>query len=363
MATVDSPAILVVTPDFPPNGGGIGSVAYNYCKYTSLNADVLTSGNDERDINVDQVDIHTVPNMSGLRGLLYCLQKIQSINKKYDVLYFTHPFYASLGCAFPQKVCVHVHGNSLIGTGMKKEVMKRLSQVGLRSADGIIANSSWTQAQVELSPTADITVIHPGVSPSLIALGKDSGPRSWHRGLSSQATLLTVGRLVKRKGHREAIRAISNFNVDYYIVGAGEMEQELKRLVKSLEMGDQVHFEGYVPEDDLPEYYARSDLFVMPSMFMKERGSVEGFGIVFLEANSFGVPVIGGNTGGVPSAIVPGETGLLVQPDADSVSDAISRLLSNAELYERCSDQGMDWAAKHSWNRIVEQMDEYIKSI
>jgi phosphatidylinositol alpha-1,6-mannosyltransferase len=96
-----------------------------------------------------------------------------------------------------------------------------------------------------------------------------------------------------------------------------------------------------VPDEDLPDLYAISDVFVMPSREILEENDVEGFGVVFLEANACGKPTIGGQSGGVQDAVVDGITGLLVDPNnPEELANALARLLTDHELAKRLGEQG-----------------------
>jgi phosphatidylinositol alpha-1,6-mannosyltransferase len=110
--------------------------------------------------------------------------------------------------------------------------------------------------------------------------------------------------------------------------------------MKKLHLQDNVVFTGYVSEDEKAFYYNAADVFVMPNREL-ENGDVEGFGIVFLEANIYGKPVIGGRSGGAVDAIVDGKTGLLVNPiDIEEIASAIIRFLSNEGYAKQLGFQG-----------------------
>src|SRR4030095_8235244 len=100
-------------------------------------------------------------------------------------------------------------------------------------------------------------------------------------------------------------------------------------------------FAGTINDEDLPELYNLSDVFAMISRARLEHSDVEGFGLVFLEANACGKPVVGGSSGGVPDAVVDGVTGLLVDPhDVQGVAGALEKLLNDEELRKRRGEEG-----------------------
>lgn len=212
-----------------------------------------------------------------------------------------------------------------------------------------------------------IPIICQGVDTDCFTPGEGARLRE-ELGIPSDApVLLTVGRLDSRKGHEIVIRALASLGtafpaLRYVIVGAGPQEAALRALVQDLHVADQVLFLGFQPDDLLPEYYRMADIFVMPNRTMPG-GDTEGFGLVFLEANACGRPVVGGRAGGAVDAIRHEETGLLVQPDdVPALAHALSALLGNPELRQRLGENGRRRAladfstrgqAQRLWERLM----------
>ena len=145
-------------------------------------------------------------------------------------------------------------------------------------------------------------------------------------------------------------------NLIYLIGGTGPTRKPLESLVKSLNLKDLVKFLGYIPKEDLSSYYHLSDMFIMPN---REVGtSVEGFGIVFIEANACKKPVIAGRSGGALDAVVDGKTGLLVNPeDHSDIAKALIKLLSNEKLAKQMGEIGYNRVKNElTWERIVSKM-------
>ena len=153
------------------------------------------------------------------------------------------------------------------------------------------------------------------------------------------AVVLTVARLIWSKGIHRVIAAMPRIVTEapgtrYVIVGDGPDREHLVRLAAASPVADAITFLGELTDDEKFDCYSRCDVFALPS----ER---EGYGIVFLEANAFGKPVVGGRIGGVPDAVVHGTTGLLVDPRSESeVAEAIIRLLKNPDQARRLGDNG-----------------------
>jgi phosphatidylinositol alpha-1,6-mannosyltransferase len=154
--------------------------------------------------------------------------------------------------------------------------------------------------------------------------------------------LLTVGRIVQRKGFEsvlEALKVIKDRNIDfeYRIVGGGPYKKEVLRIIDKLNLEGCVSLLGEVDETD--SSYQAADIFIMPSIELP--GDVEGFGIVFLEAGLHGLPVIASRSGGIPDAVKDGETGLLVTPgDVNEIAGAILLLMEDSGLRMRMGQAG-----------------------
>ena len=173
-------------------------------------------------------------------------------------------------------------------------------------------------------------------------------------GLTSPRIVLTVGRLIPRKGVDTTIAAFTSLaerhpEAIFVIVGDGPYRSELEKRAGPLMRAGRIIFAGRVPRADLPYYYSLADIFIMPSREEKG-GCVEGFGLVFLEANACGAPVIGTWSGGIPDAVMHGESGWLVKPgDAASLAIAMDRLLTDEPLRRRLSQAGRERARRFTW--------------
>jgi phosphatidylinositol alpha-1,6-mannosyltransferase len=165
------------------------------------------------------------------------------------------------------------------------------------------------------------------------------------------------------------IRAIAQLSRDfpelrYILVGEGHDELRLRALARELGVMDRVGFVGPMRDDELPEAYATSTIYLGASRVDKEI-NVEGFGISFLEAAASGVPSVGGDSGGVRSAVRDGETGIVVPPtDPDAIADALRSLLLNPDKRKQ-----MGKAARHAvethynWDRVARDTREFTYSV
>jgi len=143
---------------------------------------------------------------------------------------------------------------------------------------------------------------------------------------------LTISRLVKRKNIHHVLLALHSLKNEgiqfqYYIAGGGSETKVLNQLISSLYLEDEVQLLGVVSEEKKKSLYMSSDYFLLPSVYDKEDGSIEGYGIVFIEANSYGMAVLGGNTGGMVEAVVEGETGFLCDGSVEDITQKIKHML------------------------------------
>lgn len=167
--------------------------------------------------------------------------------------------------------------------------------------------------------------------------------------------ILTVARLSPRKGQLAVIAALKGLpagqrqELEYWLVGAHSKENYDVALDQAATGADfPVKFLGDIPDEQLGAIYAQADIFAMTSM--PHRHSVEGFGLVYLEAGSHGLPVVAHAIGGVPEAVVDGETGLLVTPgDSSALTAAFARLLGDPALRRRLGEAGRERAHRHAW--------------
>lgn len=266
---------------------------------------------------------------------------------------------------------VYAHGNEILDAVQSSSEELRLT---LQRADRVLANSRATANLVQkagVSPDR-IVVVHIGCDvhrfrprPSSMELR-----RSLLGARSADRIILTVGGLVARKGHDTVIRALPGLwrripDVTYLIVGDGPYRPQLETLAAATGARDRVIFAGQVRAADLPDIYALSDLFVMPSREQLDACHMEGFGLVFLEANACGKPVIAGRSGGVPDAVVDGVTGLLVDPhDPAAVADALARILTDQDLAARLGRQGRARVVSDfDWTRIGLRVQGILESL
>ena len=180
----------------------------------------------------------------------------------------------------------------------------------------------------------------------------------------NEFVLLSVGRHVPRKKFDLVIKAVSeikklkpSLNIKYILIGDGQETLNLKNLTEQLNLENQIEFLGSCDIEKRNKYYKLSDVFLMP--VQTKKNDIEGFGIVFLEANYYKVPVIGTATGGIVEAIIDGETGLLIKPnDLNDLVEKILYLYENENVRKKMGEKGHNRVINEfSWQKIV---DDYI---
>lgn len=274
---------------------------------------------------------------------------------------------------------IYVNGGDLLRerkkareSSLKRATARRM----LGGASGIVATSEWVAslseellALVGVESKPPIAALGLGTDPVQFHPSRDSGSlrRRWDVG--DAPLLLTVARLVPHKGQDNVIRALAVLrhqfrDLRYLLVGEGHDEQRLRNLARELNVEDRVGFVGPMRDDELPEAYATSTLYVGTSRI--DRGiNAEGYGISFLEAAASGIPAVAGDSGGVRSAVRDGETGLVVPPESvEAITSAIRTLLVGEERR-----RAMGVAARHAvesyynWDRVARDTREFTDSV
>jgi len=251
-------------------------------------------------------------------------------------------------------------------------IKRRMARAIFGGAATLIAISNWTR-DLALGVLGELgldghgqrlRVVHPGTDPMHFRPGVDPRAVRERFGLPDGGTrwLVTVARLQRHKGMDTVIQALPAIlarapDVRYAVAGAGPDRERLEKLTHKLGLADRVRFLGGVTDEDLPALYNLASVYVGASR-RSERLGVEGFGIALVEASACGLPVVAGNSGGIPDAVRDGETGFLVPPeDPAAFAEAISRVLADAALAQRMGDSGRRAVETHfNWDRAVRDL-------
>jgi len=361
-----SPArILLVTEEFPPVAAGVSHYLYGaYRSVSPEHLEVLTAK-----AAPPHPDIFPMPWRVVRRGyfaeghpnrwIRVLGQSLQIVCLVFDALgiisreritdiHFAYPLPSGLAGVILKKLTgvrmrVFCHGKEIMGSAARSGLKAAALRFVLNRADSIAAVSHFTRDRIlefGVDPQK-VRVVSPSVDRSRFHPGRDGSRIRRQFGLEHKRVILTVGRLVERKGHDVVIRALprilDNVPVAHYLIaGDGPFRPRLEQLVDKLGLRPWVTFAGRFPDRLTPDFYAAADAFVMASRQLDTDGDVEGFGIVFLEASASGLPVVGGDSGGVPEAVARCQRGTVVPPtDTEAVADALVKYLAATEAPKR----------------------------
>jgi phosphatidylinositol alpha-1,6-mannosyltransferase len=247
-----------------------------------------------------------------------------------------------------RSLVILAHGAELLPRSSRwlQPLWSLLQRRVLESAQLVIANSEYTgELATRVAPKANVQAIPLAVDTNRFTPGDREAAKAKF-GLADKRVVCTVSRIHRYKGHDVVLHAIAKLSSEerkdlvYLIAGQGPYEQELKDLAVTLGIDRQIRWLGFVPEKDLTEIYRASDLFVLCTREAPEERAVEGFGMVFLEAQASGVPVVGTKTGGIPDAIRDGEGGWLIdQDDAGKLADILRQLVRDPDIFRAAGIQ------------------------
>jgi phosphatidylinositol alpha-1,6-mannosyltransferase len=221
-----------------------------------------------------------------------------------------------------------------------------------KNVDAITYLGDYTRGEISKAisknDVSKLVQIAPGIDVDHF-VPTDSSELRAQLGLADKAVIISVGRLVHRKGQDKLISALPAIraavpNVHLVLVGVGPHQKFLENLVAKLNVADCVTFIGRINYSELPKYICVGDIFAMPSRSRFFGLEVEGLGIVYLEASACGLPVVGGKSGGAPDAVLVGETGVVVDgTNASEIAEACIELLNNPELCALMGATGRAW--------------------
>jgi phosphatidyl-myo-inositol dimannoside synthase len=267
------------------------------------------------------------------------------------------------------KILLYIHGEEV--TTKPASLYGRLRARALNAADYNISISDFAKLEMVARyqvPPEKIIVNPNGVhfaDFSEIRTARKEKPLPTPEG---QIRLLSVGRLVKRKGFINLIEAmpliLAHFpNAVLDIVGHGPLAPTLATLVSQHQLEAHIRLHGALESAALRQLYTKSDVFLQPGITLED-GDVEGFGLVFLEANACGIPVVGGLCGGMPEAIVAGKTGLLVDGnDVNAIAGATIDILTNTSCYTNMQQEAMAWAQACDWSTRLASFKDFAASL
>jgi phosphatidylinositol alpha-1,6-mannosyltransferase len=354
--------VLLFTIEYPPFYGGVANYYFNLKKYWPKLEEILVlNNNNDELINKKYWFLKWLPSI----WKLFKAVKTERINH----ILVGHILPLGTSAYIIKKILktsytIFLHGMDFT-YALKSWRKKILVKILLLNSKNIICVNSYVAGLViDFLPElqAKITIINPGVEK--IKTEKNSalaGELKNKYDLENKIILLTICRLVKRKGVDkvleglpEAIKAAPNLK--YIIIGKGEEEENLKFKILNLKLEDKAFLLTDVSDEEKYAWLHLCDIFIMPAREIK--GDVEGFGIVYLEANIYNKPVIAGASGGVGDAIIHGLNGLLVNPEnINEITKAIIQLARDEALRGQLGEAGRLRAEKEfNWQAQGEKI-------
>lgn len=378
--------LALITQDFPPELGGIQTYSVELAdrfaekcnNFFVLAPDKPDAKNVDKKLSYPIYRISTPNPLLGIKGV----PKTQKLFRKYNIDSVFHSQWQTLPISvYAEKrglvdnIFSAVHArelvfnpfNSIPGARQLYEYYKRNM---LSKVDFFFPVSTFMAHLLESHGImkSRMNVIINGTNPDIFKpLDKQKAKKSI--GIESSRILLSVSRLVSKKGIDTTLKAFSNVLAEYpdshyVIVGEGEQYNELQALANKLNISNSVSFEGAIAHEDskLIDYYNACDVFVMPSK--TEDGNIEGCPIVFLEASACGKPVIGTFSSGIPSAVLDGETGILVEERNPALlGKAIKKLFADKELAFEMGQKGRQRIENEAnWDTVADKIFNSMKS-
>jgi len=368
--------LVLVTQDFPPLRGGIQTYALEVgrrlaarCEgFAVIAPDAEGAEAFDRTLgfrvfrrgSVDMLPATLVPTLTDLTF-------DEGFDHALHAQWTTAPASLALrGLGRLKRVSIAAHGRELLlepwrALGFAQRAYDAVRRQSLQRADRILAGSAFTAGLVRdlgVEP-GRVAVTRYGTDPTRFSPRDATGLRE-RLGLGGRPVLLTIARLVERKGIHAVLAALPSVrravpSVAYVVVGDGPERERLESEARTNGVADSVQFVGSVPDEELPLWYSLGDVFVMPSR--SDPPDVEGFGIVYLEAGACERPVVALRAGGVPDAVADGVSGVLVESDdPQALGATLSELLLDPARAADLGRRGRERVLRElNWDSVTER--------
>ncbi|GAA2250192.1 glycosyltransferase family 4 protein [Streptomyces atrovirens] len=376
---------LIVTNDFPPRPGGIQAFLHNMAlrldperlvvyastwKRSREGVEATAAFDAEQPFTVvrDRTTM-LLPTPAATRRAVGLLREHGCTSVWFGAAAPLGLMAPALRRAGAERIVATTHGHEA-GWAQLPAARQLLRRIG-DSTDTITYLGEYTRSRIAgaLTPEAASRMVQlpPGVDEKTFHPGSGGDEVRARLGLTDRPVVVCVSRLVPRKGQDTLIRAMPAIlaaepDTVLLIVGGGPYEKDLRRLAHDTGVAASVRFTGSVPWSELPAHYGAGDVFAMPCRTRRGGLDVEGLGIVYLEASATGLPVVAGDSGGAPDAVLEGETGWVVPGDsADQTADRVTTLLADEELRRRMGERGREWVEqKWRWDLLAEHLKKLL---
>ncbi|WP_086728942.1 glycosyltransferase family 4 protein [Streptomyces carpinensis] len=376
---------LIVTNDFPPRPGGIQAFLHNMAlrldparlvvyastwKRTREGVEATAAFDAEQPFTVvrDRTTM-LLPTPAATRRATGLLREHGCTSVWFGAAAPLGLMAPALRRAGGERLVATTHGHEA-GWAQLPAARRLLRRIG-ESTDTITYLGEYTRSRIAtaLTPEAAARMVQlpPGVDEKTFHPASGGDEVRARLGLTDRPVVVCVSRLVRRKGQDTLVRAMPRIlaaepETVLLIVGGGPYEKDLRRLARETGVAGSVRFTGPVPWAELPAHYGAGDVFAMPCRTRRGGLDVEGLGIVYLEASATGLPVVAGDSGGAPDAVLDGETGWVVRGGSpEQAADRIVTLLGDAGLRRRMGERGRRWVEeKWRWDLLAERLEELL---
>ena len=374
------PKVLIVTNDFPPRRGGIQSFVHALALRMPADRVVVYAPAWEGAAEFDAQQPFPVTRhpTSLMLPVPSVARRAASLLQEYGCDTVLFGAAAPLGLLAPslrragaRRVIGITHGHEAGWAALPaaRSLLRRIgNQVDVLTYLGEYFRVRMSRA---LSPEAAARMVRlaPGVDNTEFRAGAGGDAIRQRLGLGDRPVVVCVSRMVPRKGQDTLIRAWPQVLAAaagqpvLLLVGDGPYRDELGKLARRTGVADSVVFSGPVPAGELPAYYDAGNVFAMPCRTRRLGLEAEGLGIVYLEASAAGLPVISGDSGGAPDAVLPGETGYVVPGrDISAVADRICGLLADPAGAAAMGEKGSAWVDREwRWDLVADRLRQILE--
>lgn len=352
--------MLLLTIDFPPSRGGVARYLLEFASFFSEQT-IVVAERERETATFDRTATFELRRMKLLSSVLWphwipAFWPVVKLRRRYDVLVVSHILPLGLVARIASRILkkpymVILHGMDF-ALARRNGWKQRLTKWILREASVVVTNTDALAREVRgFVTTKQLVTVYPCLSSHLVTQETALDPRNSVQ--DRPIELLTVARLVPRKGHAHVLDAISILKdrrldrpLHYTVVGNGPLLASLRAHATALGIGDAlVSFLPDADDAELVQCYRHADIFVMPTEHLGR--DLEGFGMVYIEAGAFGLPVVASDLPGVNEAVIDQETGVLVPPaSAADLADTLEKLIKDEPLRLKLGRAGRDRAFK-----------------
>ncbi|MFD3455988.1 glycosyltransferase family 4 protein [Streptomyces sp. NPDC058691] len=368
---------LIVTNDFPPRPGGIQAFVHSMALRLDPGRVVVYASTWRDGSEVARFDAEQpFPVVRDRTSMLLPTPRVTGravgLLREHGCTSVWFGAAAPLGLMAPalrkagaRRIVATTHGHEA-GWAQLPGSRRLLRRIG-DATDAITYLGEYTRSRIApaLTPAAAARMVQlpPGVDEKTFHPASGGEKVRARLGLAGRPVVVCVSRLVPRKGQDTLILALPRIlavqpDAVLLVVGGGPYANELKRLAAQTGVTDSVVFTGAVPWEELPAHFGAGDVFAMPCRTRRGGLDVEGLGIVYLEASATGLPVVAGDSGGAPDAVLDGETGRVVRGGVpEDAADRILALLGDAELRHRMGERGRKWVEDAwRWDLLADRL-------